>query len=83
VKILEADPSVVLVKHLNEPAHMSAFEFMRKIDIHIDPANCVLKFVRPIQNNDRVMNILYADPVNRNLPMILLVLNILFHSTIS
>jgi len=83
VKILEADLSVVLIEHLNEPAHMRAFEVVRKIYIHIDPANCVLKFVRPIQNNDRVMNILYPDPVNWNLAMILLVLNIFFHLTTS
>jgi len=64
------------MQHLKETAHVRSFEMVRKVHREADRRNGLLTFAGAIAHPDRIPEPFHADPVDRQLPVIGLVLRI-------
>ena len=75
-KIAHRDVGVVLVKNLDEAAHVRALEIVRQIDKKVHARGRALRFVIFVENGDRVSDIFHADLLKRNGAGVLGILNV-------
>ena len=81
VKCFDIDLSTEFVEDFHKPAHVRSLELMGKADVHI---NCGIDRLGPlgaIQNDNRVFNALYANFLDVDLSVILLILDINHHNS--
>ena len=72
--VLDVDHVAVRVEHLEEAAHVGAFEFLGQIHEHADGRNRVLHRARLVPHLDREAQTPHADLVDAQFPVIALAL---------
>ena len=68
--VFHVDDAAVRVEHLDEPAHVRAFEFLRQIHEHPDGRHGVLDAVRLVAHLDGKAQPAHADLVNAQLAVV-------------
>ena len=67
---LDGDLALVPVQHLDEARHVRALEVVRQGDVHVEVRDRVLLAARAILDAHRVIDVLDADLVDRDLARI-------------
>ncbi len=70
--VFHVDDAAVRVEHLDEPAHVRAFEFLRQIHEHADGRHGVLDAARLVAHLDGKAQSAHADLVNAQLARVAL-----------
>ena len=72
--VFDVDDAAVRVEHLDEPAHVRAFEFLRQIHKHADGGHGVLDAARLVAHLDGKAQPAHADLVNAQFARVALAL---------
>lgn len=72
----DADNSLVLVEHLEEPGHVRTLKVVRQVDSEGEVCDGVLVLVFPVEHIDRVLDPPNADLVDGDVPLVGGVLNV-------
>ena len=75
--VLDVDDAAVRVEHLDEAAHVRAFEFLRQIHEHPDHGHRILNLARLVLDLDRKAQPAHADLVNAQFARVALILLIM------
>ena len=74
---IDRDFALVAMQDLHEARHVRALEIVRQIHVHVEIRDRVLLAARPILHLDRMIDVLDADLVDRDLARIGMALHVL------
>ena len=82
VKTFQIDLPMKPVENFNKPAHMSPFELVRQVDIHINLGNSFLGLFFPVQHFHWIRNGFNSDLTDVDTPVVVQILDV-FHAQVS